>query len=100
VILLTFLVHPVLAIIPPLVYLWLDQTSRSLIYSLPSPLRLDQPGGMDLDPLQIDGVSANRDSHLDPISGAVLPVSGGQMQQIRAVLGEQRVGREVGAVAT
>mmetsp|Transcript_2519 Transcript_2519/g.3109 ORF Transcript_2519/g.3109 Transcript_2519/m.3109 type:complete len:347 (+) Transcript_2519:291-1331(+) len=59
-------------------------------------VRLNEAGGMDLHPLQVNGRSTNGFAHLDGVTCAVLTVGGGQVQQVRAVRGQQGVGTEVG----
>ena len=61
---------------------------------------LHQPGRVDLDPLEVDGGSADRFAHLDPIASAVLAVRRRQVQKIGAVLCEETAGCEIGAEAT
>mmetsp|Transcript_108466 Transcript_108466/g.282956 ORF Transcript_108466/g.282956 Transcript_108466/m.282956 type:complete len:452 (-) Transcript_108466:70-1425(-) len=62
-------------------------------------VRLHQPGGVHLDPLQVDGPRADCLAHLDTVAGAMLAVGGRQMEQVGAVLRQQRVRGEVGAEA-
>ena len=102
--------------------------ARNLILASASS-RLHEAGGVDLHPLQVDGLRADllagtgsptnaacdwrqdrvqrlhggigrRLAHLDAIARAVLAVGGGQVQQVGAVLGQQGVLGEVGAEAT
>ena len=47
------------------------------------------------------GLGSNQHlAHLDPITGAVLTVGGGKMQQVRSVLCQQRIAGEVGTKTT
>ena len=46
---------------------------------------------MHLNPLQVDGRSTDGLAHLDGITGAVLAVGGGKMQEVRSVGGQQRI---------
>merc|ERR1740117_2184680 len=52
---------------------------------------LHEASGVHLDPLKVNGYCADGLAHLDCITGAVLTVCSGQMQQVWTVLGEQRV---------
>mmetsp|Transcript_10244 Transcript_10244/g.19131 ORF Transcript_10244/g.19131 Transcript_10244/m.19131 type:complete len:229 (+) Transcript_10244:975-1661(+) len=55
---------------------------------------------MDLDPLQVNGACTNGLAHLDAIAGGVVSVGGWQVEEVRTVLCEQRVLREVRAKAS
>mmetsp|Transcript_91627 Transcript_91627/g.237451 ORF Transcript_91627/g.237451 Transcript_91627/m.237451 type:complete len:221 (+) Transcript_91627:204-866(+) len=61
---------------------------------------LHEAGGMHLDPLEVNAFAADCLSHLDAIAGAMLPVGGWQMHEVRAVLRKQRLLGEVGTEAT
>mmetsp|Transcript_72164 Transcript_72164/g.156669 ORF Transcript_72164/g.156669 Transcript_72164/m.156669 type:complete len:207 (-) Transcript_72164:441-1061(-) len=63
-------------------------------------IRLDQSCGVDLDPLEINALSADGLTHLDSIASAVLAVGCGKVHQVRSVLGEQRLLGEVSTEAT
>jgi len=60
---------------------------------------LHQTRGMHLNPFQVDALGPDGLAHLDAVAGAVLAVGGGQMQQVWAVLRQQRVAGEVCAEA-
>mmetsp|Transcript_23600 Transcript_23600/g.48964 ORF Transcript_23600/g.48964 Transcript_23600/m.48964 type:complete len:246 (-) Transcript_23600:404-1141(-) len=61
---------------------------------------LHQAGGVDLHPFQVDAAGSNGLTHLDAIAGGMVTVGGGQVQQVRAVLGQQGIICEIGAKAT
>mmetsp|Transcript_13802 Transcript_13802/g.36924 ORF Transcript_13802/g.36924 Transcript_13802/m.36924 type:complete len:514 (-) Transcript_13802:112-1653(-) len=61
---------------------------------------LHQARGVHLDPLQVDGLAADGLAHLDAVARAVLAVGRRQVHQVRPVLRQQGVLREVSAEAT
>mmetsp|Transcript_51062 Transcript_51062/g.111311 ORF Transcript_51062/g.111311 Transcript_51062/m.111311 type:complete len:514 (-) Transcript_51062:66-1607(-) len=63
-------------------------------------IRLHQPGGVHLHPLQIDALPADLLAHLDAVAGAVLAVRGRQVHQVRAVLRKEGGRGEVRSEAT
>jgi len=63
-------------------------------------LGIHQTGGMNLHPLQINRAGANRDTKLDAVTGAVLPVGGREVHQVRTVLSQQRILGEVSPKAS
>jgi len=46
---------------------------------------------VDLHPFQVDAAGSNGLTHLDAIAGGMVTVGGGQVQQVRAVLGQQGI---------
>mmetsp|Transcript_54681 Transcript_54681/g.171685 ORF Transcript_54681/g.171685 Transcript_54681/m.171685 type:complete len:254 (-) Transcript_54681:668-1429(-) len=54
-------------------------------------LGVHQAGGVDLDPLEVNALTANRHGHLQAVACAVVPVGRRQVRQVRAVLVQQRV---------
>ena len=67
--------------------------------SFPNPhhlgvIWLHQSSGVHLDPFQVDAAGTNGLAHLDAIAGGVVPVGGGQVQEVRAVLGQQGILRQ------
>mmetsp|Transcript_50585 Transcript_50585/g.69295 ORF Transcript_50585/g.69295 Transcript_50585/m.69295 type:complete len:377 (+) Transcript_50585:711-1841(+) len=60
---------------------------------------LHQAGGVHLNPFKVDALATDGLTHLNAVAGAVLAVSGRQVHQVRAVLGQQRVRGEVRAEA-
>merc|ERR1719453_235748 len=59
-----------------------------------------KPSWMHLYPLQVNGLGTNGLSHLNGITSAMFAIGRGQMQQVWPVLGEQRIGSEVCAIAS
>mmetsp|Transcript_95364 Transcript_95364/g.183941 ORF Transcript_95364/g.183941 Transcript_95364/m.183941 type:complete len:207 (+) Transcript_95364:1458-2078(+) len=54
-----------------------------------------QAGGVDLHPFKVDALCTNNLSHFDSISGAMLTIGCGQVHQVRAISGKQRILGEV-----
>mmetsp|Transcript_51518 Transcript_51518/g.84392 ORF Transcript_51518/g.84392 Transcript_51518/m.84392 type:complete len:376 (-) Transcript_51518:12-1139(-) len=60
---------------------------------------LHQACGVNLHPFQVDAARTNGFAHLDTISGGVVTVGSGKVQEVRPVLGQQGIIRKVGAKA-
>merc|ERR1719473_1655397 len=63
-------------------------------------VRLHKTRRVHLHPLQVDRLRADALTHLDAITSAVLAVRGREVEQVRAVLREVSVRREIGAEAS
>lgn len=63
-------------------------------------LGVHQPSGVDLDLLEVDGAGTNSHGEFLSIASAVITVGGGQLVVLRAMLLEERVGSEIGSIAT
>mmetsp|Transcript_2518 Transcript_2518/g.3105 ORF Transcript_2518/g.3105 Transcript_2518/m.3105 type:complete len:347 (+) Transcript_2518:291-1331(+) len=61
---------------------------------------LHQAGWVNLHPFQVNASCTNGLAHLDAITRGVVPIGGGQVQQVRAVCGQQGVRTEVGTKTT
>merc|ERR1719320_26734 len=46
---------------------------------------------MDLDPLQVNALGANVNTHLDTVTSTVFTIGGGQVEEVWAMLGQERV---------
>mmetsp|Transcript_108467 Transcript_108467/g.282961 ORF Transcript_108467/g.282961 Transcript_108467/m.282961 type:complete len:405 (-) Transcript_108467:355-1569(-) len=62
-------------------------------------VRLHQAGRVHLDPLEVNGLGAHCLAHANAVTGAVLAVGRGQVQQVGAVLRKEAAPREVGTEA-
>mmetsp|Transcript_32508 Transcript_32508/g.78106 ORF Transcript_32508/g.78106 Transcript_32508/m.78106 type:complete len:349 (+) Transcript_32508:302-1348(+) len=63
-------------------------------------IHLDQSSRVNLNPLKIERVRANVFTHFDTITGAMLAIGGGQVHQIRAILGKQGITGKIRAKPT
>jgi len=61
-------------------------------------IRVNEAGGVDLDLINVLEVSTNAKSHLDTVTSGVSTVGGGELEDIRAVLLEERVGLLISGV--
>mmetsp|Transcript_22588 Transcript_22588/g.50540 ORF Transcript_22588/g.50540 Transcript_22588/m.50540 type:complete len:412 (+) Transcript_22588:278-1513(+) len=62
-------------------------------------IRLHEAGGVHLHPLQIHADGTDRFPHFDRVAGAVLAIGSGQVEKVRAVLGQEGVVAKVGTEA-
>mmetsp|Transcript_31396 Transcript_31396/g.71694 ORF Transcript_31396/g.71694 Transcript_31396/m.71694 type:complete len:270 (-) Transcript_31396:346-1155(-) len=63
-------------------------------------LRVDKASWVHLYPLKVNGVSTHGHGHLQSIASAMLAICGGQVSQVRPILVQQRIRREVCTKAT
>lgn len=63
-------------------------------------VRVDETSRVDLDFVEIDTVRANLEGHLGTVTLTVLAVRRRQVEEIRAVLGEQAIFREIRSKAS
>jgi len=61
---------------------------------------VDDTGGVDLDPVQINVTGTDFEGHLETISGTVGSVGGGEVGELGAELADERVLSEVGTEST
>merc|ERR1719215_496227 len=61
---------------------------------------MHQASGMHLHPLEVHGLGTNCHGHFQTVASAVVAVGRWKVGEVRAVLAQQRIGREVSTEAT